>query len=456
MNDTSPQPIGYLDLVSRNPNFRSLWLGQIVSLFGDWFNLIASAALIAQLTESGLAVGGLFVIRMLAPFLVSPIAGVAADRYNRRTLLVLTDLSRAVVVLGFLLVRDPADVWLLYLLTALQLGISGVFFPTRNAILPDVVRSTELGTANALSSTTWSVMLALGAALGGLATGELGIYPAFLIDAVSFLISAVFILQIAYRQPESASSEAGFSAALREYLDGLRYMKKQPDVLAIALHKGALGLTIAGGVINVVLVKLAEEVYVIGQGGGTSMGLLYAVAGLGTGVGPILTRRFTGDRERPLRTVMALAYLLSAGGLALAAPLWSFGAVLVGMFLRAYGTGVIWVFSTQLLLQLVPDRVRGRVFSTEFAMFTLASAASAAAGGLALDTTGLGLTGIMLLMAGLAVLPGIAWAAWMVFGRWGEPEAVIVPVAEALHPATAEPLVAPAESSTMDDAQWEG
>lgn len=456
MSHPTSEPIGYLELVRGNPSFRSLWLGQIVSLFGDWFNLIASATLIARLTESGLAVGGLFVIRMLAPFLASPIAGVAADRYNRKRLLVLTDLSRAAVVMGFLLVRNPADVWLLYLLTAFQLGISGVFFPARNAILPDIVQSHELGTANALSSITWSVMLALGAALGGLATGQFGIYPAFVIDAVSFLISAGFISRIAYRPTEMASSEAGIPAALREYLDGLRYMKEQPDILTIALHKAAMGLAISGGVLNVITVKLAEEVYVIGQGGGTSMGILYAVAGLGTGLGPILTRRFTGDRQRPLRHVMTASYLLSAAGLALAAPLWSFGAVLAGMFLRAYGTGAIWVFSTQLLLQLVPDRVRGRVFSAEFALFTLASAGSAAAGGLALDASGLGLTGIVLLMAGLAIVPGALWAAWVALGRWGEPEAAIAAGSEALHPATAEPLVAPAKAASMDDAQWEG
>src|SRR5687767_10245695 len=120
---------GYAALVRGNHNYRNVWFGEIVSLFGDWFNLIASAALVAQLTGSGLAVGGLFVVRMLAPFVISPIAGVWADRYNRRSLLLAADLARAAIVLGFLLVRTPEDVWLLYVLTALQLGISGVFFP---------------------------------------------------------------------------------------------------------------------------------------------------------------------------------------------------------------------------------------------------------------------------------------------------------------------------------------
>jgi Na+/melibiose symporter-like transporter len=110
----SANPDNYISLVRRNHNFRYLWFGQIVSLLGDWFNLIASASLVAELTQSGVAIGGLFVVRMMAPFLISPFAGVAADRYNRKRLLILTDLGRAVTLVGFLLVREPEQVWLLY------------------------------------------------------------------------------------------------------------------------------------------------------------------------------------------------------------------------------------------------------------------------------------------------------------------------------------------------------
>ena len=138
-------PVGYVALVRGNHNYRSLWCGEIVSLFGDWFDLIASATLVSRLTGSGLAVGGLFVLRMLAPFLISPVAGVLADRYDRKKLLIACDLSRAVIVLGFLLVRAPGQIWLLYVITALQLTVSGIFYPAREAILPDIVSRRELG-----------------------------------------------------------------------------------------------------------------------------------------------------------------------------------------------------------------------------------------------------------------------------------------------------------------------
>ena len=417
----SSAPASYRAILRGNSNFRLLWFGEVVSLFGDWFNLIASAALISYLTQSGLAVGGLFVVRMLAPFLVSPFAGVAADRFNRKHLLVLADLFRATVVLGFLFVREPQHVWILYTLTAIQLGTSGFFFPARNALLPDIVSRRELGGANALSSATWSVMLALGAAMGGVVAGQWGIYPAFIIDSITFVVSAILIGRIVYRPALPGSHrEDNLTSAVGQYLEGLRYLNRHKDVLAIALHKASLALAVGGG-FQVVQVVLAERVFVIGEGGGTSLGIFYAIAGIGTGLGPLLVRRLTGDREYLLRYFLFLSYVISVTGLAISAPLSSFPIVLFGTLLRSVGTGLNWVFSTQLLLQLLPDNIRGRVFSTEFALFTLANAIGAAAAGSLLDGTGLDAGGIIWLMAALTVIPTVLWIYWISSQRKATP-----------------------------------
>ncbi|MFN2223533.1 MAG: MFS transporter [Chloroflexota bacterium] len=419
---TGDNPVGYIALLRRNANYRYLWTGQVISLLGDWFNLIASASLVASLTQSGVAVGGLFVIRMLAQFLATPFAGVAADRYNRKHLLILADLGRAVVVTGFLLVREPGQVWLLYALTAIQLALSGLFFPARNAILPDIVSRRELGAANALSSATWSVMLAFGAALGGLVAGQWGAQPAFIIDSLTFLFSAALISRIVYQHDSSLSSDRSVASAIRQYVDGLRYLARHKDTLAIALHKGAFGLAVAGG-FQVVQVAVAEQKFVYGQGGGTGLGLIYAFMGIGTGLGPIIARRFTGDRDRPLRIAIGISYLIAAIGLVLMAPLYGFGLFLITTILRGVGGGIGWVFATQLLLHKLPDRVRGRVFATEFALFTLMNAAGAAAGGWALDNTGLGISGLIWIMAGLVVVPGLLWALWNVYYTHRQPQA---------------------------------
>ncbi|MCL4832868.1 MAG: MFS transporter [Caldilineaceae bacterium] len=404
--------VGYAALVRGNPNFRNLWLGQIVSLLGDWFNLIASAALVGALTQSGLAIGSLFVVRMLAPFLISPIAGVVADRYNRKHILIAADLVRAVTVFGFLFVREPGHVWILYTLTAVQLALSGFFFPARNAILPDVTTPEELGAANALSSATWSVMLAVGAALGGLVSGTWGIYPAFVIDGLTFLLSAFFIWQVrVHSVPSLAASDKSVAAAVGQYVEGLRYLRQNLDVLAVAVQKGVNSFFLSSG-FQVLQVAIAQDVFVIGEGGGVSLGLMFALAGVGTGLGPILARRYTGDRNRALRWAIALGYLIGGAGMVLTAPLTSFGVVLLGTALRGIGGGMIWVFSTQLLLQTVPGQVRGRVFAMEFAIFYLASAAASSLVGAGLDTS-LGISGVIWWMAGLSLIPAGLWTFYV-------------------------------------------
>jgi MFS family permease len=408
--------IGYVQLIRRNRNFRFLWFGQIISLLGDWFNLIASASLIALLTESGFAIGWLFVVRMLATFIASPIAGVIADRYNRKHILIATDIVRAVTVIGFLFVRNTGDVWLLYTLTAIQSGISGFFFPTRNAILPDIVLSRQLGAANALGSATWSVMQALGAAIGGLVAGIWGIYLAFVIDGFTFLISGVLIAQIRLRpRTERNVSDKTIGGVLTEYTDGLRYLGINPDILVIVLHKAAVGLLMFAG-FQIALVKIAEEIFVIGAGGAVSLGLIYGVNGIGTGIGPIIARYFTGDRDKPLRFCLIVGYLLGAVGLAIMAPLLHFGFVLLGAMFRGVGGGIVWVFSTQLLLHLTPGEVRGRVFGTEFALFTLMGAAASAIAGVALDAPSFGVSDLLGWMAGLILIPGVLWLFWLIKG----------------------------------------
>ena len=129
----------YITLVRHNRNYRLLWLSEVVSLTGDWFTLIASASLVAHLSGSGLAIGGLFLARLLPPFVLGPLAGIIADRFDRRKILIASDLLRALVVLNFLFIRSEQDVWLLYVVTIVQLSISAFFEPTRAALIPSLV-----------------------------------------------------------------------------------------------------------------------------------------------------------------------------------------------------------------------------------------------------------------------------------------------------------------------------
>ena len=397
--------VGYLQLMRQNPNFRWLWGGQVVSLLGDWFNLIASAILIAELTGSGLAVGILFTIRMLAPFVVAPLAGICADRYNRKHLLIITDLVRAVVVLGFLFVQDASDIWLLYTLTVVLFGVSGFFSPARSAILPDITSAQELGTANTLGAATWSVMLAVGAAIGGFTTGLFGSQTAFVIDGFTFAISAGLLFKI--RLPRTSAATSGTPG--RAKLTVLRYMFQHPDILFIAMHKAAISLLMSTGV-QVILVEIAKNYFVIGVGGAISLGAMYCMNGVGSGIGPIFARRWTGDRDRPLRISISWGYVIASIGIAITATLFNFGIVLFGGLVRSIGGGIAWVFSTQLLLQRAPNEIRGRIFGTEFALFTLMGGASSLITGALLDR--FQVEAILWGMAALNLIPALLWGLW--------------------------------------------
>lgn len=402
--------VSYGQLIRENKNFRNLWFGQIVSMFGDWFNLIASAALIAQLTDSGLAVGALFVARMLAPFAVSPIAGILADRYNRKTILIVSDIVRAFTAFGFLFVREPNQVWMIYALTAIQLGISGFFNPTYNALLPELVSEKELGTANVLGTITWSVMLMLGAAVGGFVSGIFGIYTAFTIDGFTFLFSIIFLVWIVYTPHANQDEDQSVSAALQSYLDGLRYLRQKTDILLIALHKAFLTMTTWAG-IQVIQVTIAEQLFVIGEGGSISLGLMFAIQGTGAALGPIVGRYFVGDDLNKVRRFITIAYLIDVVGLVIASSLFSFPVVLLGWALIGLGSSNLWVMSSQLLMQLLPNEIRGRVFSVEFALHTLASAIAAGITGVFLDI-GLSISQMLWITAAFSLVPAAIWAAW--------------------------------------------
>ena len=397
--------IGYFELLLSNSNFRWLWAGQVASLLGDWFNVIASAVLIRNITESKLALGVLFTIRMLAPFFVAPLAGIFADRYNRKHILIITDIVRGLLLLGFLFVKDADDIWLLYVLTTLLFGVSGFFSPARSAILPDVTSQRELGTANALSAATWSVMLALGAAIGGVIAGIFGVHTAFIIDGLTFFVSAGLLLQMRLPDTSVSTTEVGGGSKF----SALGYMARHPDIFFIALHKAAIALLLSSGYM-VAQVEIAKSHFIIGKGGAISLGLMYCMNGVGSGIGPIVARYWTGDNDKPLRRSISLGYLIGSVGLAIAAPLLSLPIVVLGGFVRSVGGGIAWVFSTQLLLQRAPNEIRGRIFGTEFALFTLMGGIATAIVGAMLDL--FGVQAVLWGMTALPLIPAVLWWLW--------------------------------------------
>lgn len=375
-----PARASYLDVIRENPDFRRVWIGQVGSLLGDWFNQVAILSLLLRLTGSGSAAGLFYVLQMVPIFLVSPIAGRVVDHLPRKLVMVSADLARAGVVLAFLLVDRPGRIWIIYVATAVQMSLSSFFEPARNAVMPKVVKPEHLVGANAVTATTWSVMLAAGAAVGGLITALLGERAAFLLNSASYLWSAAFVLRAVIPPIESRPhhSERGFISGLREAL-------RAPSLLPILCAKALLGF--AGGM-GLLLAIWGDRVFRIGATAAGGIGALFAARGIGTAIGPIVARRWGKSRGEGARRTIAVGYLV-CGVFFLAASLArSLPVALACLVGSGIGTAITWVFSTVALQQETTDRVRGRVFAAEQTLFTLTVSISMLATGRALDHPG--------------------------------------------------------------------
>lgn len=404
----------YVALLRRNRNYRLVWLGAVASYLGDWFNLIASAELITRLTDSGAAISYLFLARFLPSFVLSPLAGVLADRYDRRLLMVTSDVLRALIVLGFLLIDRPEQVWVLYLLTVLQFSLSTLFVPAKSAVIATVVDPADLLAANTLDSFTWSAMLAIGSLLGGLATGMFGGDVAFVLDAATFVVSAVLIARVA-SAPATAPTAETAEGAWAHWAGGFTYLWAVPALFVISLVKA--GGSLVWGAINVLEIQYAARVFPIGEQGATMLGLIYAVSGLGTGLGPIVMRRWLGDETAQLKWGISLGFGGLAAGIGLLGVAPTAGLFLAGTFVRTLGSGTLWVFSTVLLQREVADHVRGRVFAFEFAVLTLTQSLSILWAGWGQDALALSLRAVTLITSGAGVLVWLLWTAGRRIGR---------------------------------------
>ncbi len=407
----------YIELIRNYPDFRNLWFARLVSMLGDWFNLLASAQLIAQLTNSGMAVSGLFLARFLPLFFATPFAGVVADRVSRRTIMIATDVARVGVVLCFLLIRDPSQIWLFYLLTALQFILSAFYTPAHSSMIANVVPSDRLVAANTLDALSWSVMLSVGALLGGVATALLGVQMAFILDAGTFALSAFFLTRIRVQAGNTSpvvgtpghthqEQVSGFLA----FRDGLRYLRLRPYLLAIALVKA--GGAIVWGAINVLEIPMANTTFAINGSGAWTLGIIYALVGLGTGVGPLLFGKILGESHTALLRGIGFGFIVFTAGafwIGLAnRHMGLFGAI----SLRALGSGALWVFSAVLLQAFVRDEYRGRVFGFELAALTLCESIGTLYGGIAIDRFGMDPQTATLAAAVLCLFITLVWYAF--------------------------------------------
>ena len=402
--------VGYVELLRSNRAFRTLWLGQVVSQMGDWFDTIAVYTLALRLGSSR-SVALIMVARFLPSVVMGPLSGVVADRFSRRSIMILSDIMRALVVLGFLLVRRPDQMWLVYAITVLQLGFSSFFEPAKTAAIPSIVSDQELLPANAIASVTWSIMLTLGAAIGGLVAGEFGTNVAFILDSLTFIASAILISQVHFpKRPEKQKSNLTVSKALGvgDTIEGARYVKHRPRVFAYLMVKTSWGM---GGGIMTLLAVFGERVFPVAGNTAKGIGVLFTARGIGTAIGPIMARRWSGETRKQMQNSIGIAFLIGGAFYMAFGVSRSFIAALLFLLLAHMGGSILWVFSTVLLQRSVEDQFRGRVFAAEMALVTLTMAASNYVVGELIDRFGYSPRVVTASVGGFFLLPGLVWFA---------------------------------------------
>lgn len=374
----------YLRLVRRNRNFRRLWLAQIVSEIGDWFYTLSIYTLLLQLTGHAASVALALVLQVLPQTLVGPTAGVVNDRIKRKHVMIAADVVRCVIVLAMLLVRSRSLVWLVYPLLLAETTMAAFFEPARNAAIPNVAESGEVLVANTLSSATWSVNLLIGASLGGVVAAYLGRDAAFVLNALSFLASAILIGGMKFAEPHA---EGGAPLRPRDLVDfspvmeGIRYIRGHPVLLPAVFAKA--GELMVGPSWVIFTVMGAREFAVHGRGidaaGGAMLGMSILLGGRGAGalVGPLIAARWAGQNDHRLRRGILCGYLTIAVGYGLIGVSRSVWTAAACAMLAHAGGSIVWVFSTTLLQLRTEDRFRGRVFSADLglASFTFATTA---------------------------------------------------------------------------------
>lgn len=422
------QSITYTRLLRGNRPFRLLWSGQVISELGTWFSFIAELGLVARLSDSPLATTALLVSRFLPVLLFAPLAGVVVDRFDRRRIMIVTDLLRALLALGFLTAGYGAPLWFIVLLSGLTTVSSAFFEAAKNAAVAGMVTRAEMLTANVLIFSTRFLQLTLGAALGGLTAAHLGYEAAFVINSISFVISAIFIRRIPAGVMRLADTvTTGFLAEVRE---GLAYIATQRFVRAIILVN--IAWAVGGGMANLLFDRMARhefagQLVAMSRGDG-NLAWIFTASGGGLLTGMLLAR-LAGDWARtPRRAGLFIGWTLLTQGLgfALAGMMPSLPLFAAMIFLSRTLLAVEFGLQETLMMRMLPDNLRGRVFTTDRALeLTTMSVAMLAAGSI---LTWVEVRTLVVASGLLAASPGLFWlvARWR-FGFEVPPAAFIAP-----------------------------
>ncbi len=346
----------------RQRNFALLWIGQVISTIGNWVILVGLPFYVYSLTGSALATGTMFIAQTLPRVLFGSLAGTLTDRWNLKRTMIVTDLSRAGLLLFLLLVRSRADLWIVYVIACVEMLISLFFDPAKSALIPRLVAQEDLMAANSLDALSTGITTLIGPSVGGVLVGLLGLTGVVIVDSASYIISGALISLIMLPAPREDEHQSGKprieqavpQAIWREWVDGLMLVRRE-RALSTVFIVTAIAM-IGQGIVQVFLVVFIGERL---HGNALEYGWLLAANGLGSLVGGLLVGQL-GRTLQPLRlTGIGLVVVSMVTLLVIGFPIFAFDLLLLAI---AGVAAMAYVISAQTLLQShTTGTFRGRV-----------------------------------------------------------------------------------------------
>ena len=402
---------GYIEFFLSNKKFRRLWAASVISLLGEWFNTIALFFLILEFSGSEFLLGVLFSVRMALFAISQPINGLLADRISRKKLMLWANLMQVFLALSFLMVDGKEDMWWLIAVSGLMMLLHGVYVTAERAALPNIVEETDLITANAIDSASWSTALCIGAMLGGITVSIGGTDMAFIIDSYTFLISSLLLIPLTFEQKFDESTQGPFvKTALSNIKTGWSRIYHDKKLLRIVFAKSSWNLA-GAGLAGVFLVLAGGSL--TGYGAAFGFGLFFFARGIGTGIGPLMARALFKDKNRwpsiigILVSISGVFYLIVGLTLEIYLPL----TVCLIIFAHA-ASGGNWVLSTVLTQMWVEDEIRGRVFSIDMLILGSTAALSTSVAGFLVEYQNLSLKSGFISFSCIMFISGMVFTFW--------------------------------------------
>lgn len=390
-------------LLTTNPQFLRLWAGLSTSGLGDWVGYTALTLYMYKVTGSAEALAILVIMRSLPVLLFGPLAGVVADRFSRRRIMIISDLMRAFL---YSLLPFATTFPQIVTIAILVSSVSTFFRPALTALVPDLVKKDQLLEANSLLFSTSNLMMIVGPALGGLMVGFLGQDWAFRFDAVTFLVSAMAIYFVVekWHGREAIQEAYGAKSWVKDLASGLSYIVRQRAVAVMTLEMMIMAL----GMVAVTVLEVIFVTSVLGAGD-EGYGILLSVAGVGALLGSLLAG-YVGKRVSA-SALFCWTGLLGGLTFFLYANIRYFSVTLAIVLVQMIVFSIGQVASQVLMQQLVPEELRGRVFSQIITGYTVTRVLGAGLWGVLIDRIGVipvfNIAGGIVTLAGLFILANL-------------------------------------------------